>query len=209
MNHVLGSGLLCLALIWPSLASANHHQWIITELFSNADGTVQFVELVGVADGEPAITGFTIDTSPTGTTGSIMTSASLAGPPIGSSNNGQYYLVGTVGYATLAAAQNEPPPDATLPDDFLELGADTVRYAGIATSDVAYSGSELPTNGIDSLDVENPTGTTNTPQNSSGDMGSIDASAQALPVLPQHPLVLVVILLLLGAAGALVHRRIS
>ena len=86
--------LVLLTLGWASVAHAGHHLWTITEVFSNSDGTIQFVELIGNSDNEQAIVSFTIDTSPVGTTGSIMTTASLAGPVLGPATTGQYFLVG-------------------------------------------------------------------------------------------------------------------
>ena len=48
--------LLTLTLVaLPLAANAGHHQWFISELFSNADGTVQIVELKGTADNEEGI----------------------------------------------------------------------------------------------------------------------------------------------------------
>ena len=152
-----------------SAANAGHHQWIISELYSNADGTVQFVELVGTANNEQFINGFTVNTF-----GTIPTSVPI-GPNLPDGNTlDRYLLIGTAGYATLAAAQSAPAPDRVLPDNFLQIAADTVRYAGIPATDVVYT--NLPTDGIDSLDLENPSGTVNTPENSFGATGSIDGS---------------------------------
>ncbi len=193
---------------WASTAQAGHHQWIISEVFSNDDGTIQFVELLGTANNEGAIVNFTINTSPLGTSGLIATAASLAGPPIGAANLGQYYLVGTAGYAAAATAQSAPAPDATLPDNFLELSVDTVRYAGLAGTDLSYTAGGLPTDGIDSIDTENPSGTVNTPQNASGATGSINVSGIAVPAVQRFGVIILVGLVILSTA-LLVRRRSS
>jgi hypothetical protein len=195
------------ALVHASAASAGHHQWIISEVFSNADGTVQFVELLGTANNEQGINGFNVATSPTGTTGLIQTSAPL-GPNLPSSATaGKYLLVATNGYAALASQQGAPAPDRVLPDNFLEIAADTVRYAGISATDVVYT--NLPTDGIDSLDLENPGGTVNTPENFAGATGSIDASPPAaVPSLGGGAIaVLAGLLLALGVGFALRRQR--
>ena len=204
------SGITILLMIsWASAAHAGHHQWIISEVFSNDDGTIQFVELLGTANGEGSVVNFTIDTSPAGTSGSIVTAASLAGPAIGAANLGQYYLVGTAGFAAAALAQSAPAPDATLPDNFLELAVDTVRYAGISGTDLSYTAGGLPTDGIDSLDTESPGGTVNTPQNASGATGSIDVSGAEPPGLPsvQRQGVIVLVGLVIFSATVLLRRR--
>ena len=152
-----------------SAANAGHHQWINSELYSNADGTVQFVELLGTANNEQGIGPFSVNTF-----GSIPTAAPLAPNLPSTATAGAYLLIGTAGYATLAAQQGAPAPDRVLPDNFLEIAADTVRYAGIAATDIVYT--NLPTDGIDSLDLENPSGTVNTPENFAGDTGSIDGT---------------------------------
>ena len=181
MRRIAHRAVVAAVLAHASVASAAHHQWIISEVFSNADGTVQFVELLGTANNESSLNGFTVNTSPAGTTGLIATSVPL-GPNLTSSlTAGAYLLLGTAGYAALAAQQGAPAPDRVLPDNFLEIAADTVRYAGIPSTDIVYT--NLPTNGIDSLDLENPSGTVNTPENFAKATGSIDASPAAVPTL--------------------------
>jgi hypothetical protein len=160
-----------------SIASAGHHQWIISEVYSNTDGTVQFVELLGTANNEQFINGFTV-----ATLGSIASSAPIGPNLPNGSTQGAYLLIGTAGYATLATAQGAPAPDRVLPDNFLQIAADTVRYASMPSTDIVYT--NLPTNGIDSLDIEHPSGTVNTPRNFAGASGSIDASPPAtIPAL--------------------------
>jgi hypothetical protein len=176
MLRVASVAIAALAVFAQATAArAGHHQWIISELFSNADGTVQFVELVGTANNEQFINGFTVNTF-----GTIPTSVPIGPNLPNGATDGAYLLIGTAGYATLAAAQSAPAPDRVLPDNFLQIAADTVRYAGLPATDVVYT--NLPTNGIDSLDLENPSGTVNTPQNFAGATGSIDASPP--PVIP-------------------------
>ncbi len=163
------------ALLAAAPALAGHHGWIISEIYSNHDGTIQFVELKGTADNEQFINGFSVATI--GPEGSTPTSAPVGPNLTSSSTNNAYLLIGTSGYATLASMQGAPAPDRTLPDDFLELVADRVRYAGISGTDRAYTGSALPTDGTNSLDYEvgSPGTTANTPQNFAGATGSIVA----------------------------------
>jgi len=189
----------------PLAANAGHHRWIISEVFSNADGTIQFVELKGTANNEQAIISFGVETFGSTATGSV----SLNGPAISSATLDVYYLIGTAGYAALATAQGAPAPDAVaaLPNNFLETStADTVRYAGLAGTDLSYVAGGLPTNGIDSLDTESA-GTVNTPQNASGASGSINASSGGPgPALPRFGLILMVGLVVIGTSVMLRRR---
>ena len=206
MLRPLRAPLLALVLVLAgqaTVANAAHHQWIISELYSNASGTVQFVELLGTANNEQFINGFSVNTlPPEGTTPTVV----AIGPNLPNGNTqGAYLLIGTAGYAALAAAQGAPAPDRVLPDNFLEIAADRVRYAGIPATDRVYA--NLPTNGIDSLDFENPSGTVNTPQNFAGATGSIDASPAAVPSLGLSAVVLLGILLFAIAATAMLRRQ--
>lgn len=190
------SGLIVLA--FASGASAGHHRWIISELYSNADGTVQFVELLGTANNEQNLNGFNVETF-----GTIPTSAPL-GPNLPSTlTAGKYVLVATAGYEAMAKAQGAPAPDRVLPDNFLQIDADTVRYAAIAATDRTYT--NIPTDGIDSIDYENPTGTVNTPENFAGDTGTIDATGPDVPVLGDIAFGLLA--LALAATGAVFMLR--
>lgn len=178
---IQGSLLLTLLVALP--AQAGHHQWFISEVFSNADGTVQFVELKGTADNEQFINGFSVATLAPG--GSVPTSAAI-GPNLPTNlTNGAYLLLGTSGYATLATTQGAPAPDRTLPNNFLEITGDRVRYASIAATDRVYTSGQLPTNGILSLDYEvgSPGTTANTPRNWAGASGSINAAPPPVPSL--------------------------
>lgn len=179
MSRILDALVVAAVLAPASVASAGHHQWIISELFSNADGTVQFVELVGTANNEQFIDGFTVNTL--GPEGAILTSVPIGPNLPNGATLGAYLLIGTAHYASLAAQQGAPAPDRVLPDNFLEIAADRVRYAGIGATDRVYA--NIPTGGIDSIDYENPSGTVNTPENFAGATGSIDASPAAVPTL--------------------------
>lgn len=164
---------------------------------------MQFVELLGTANNEHMLAGFTVNTL---APGAVPTSASV-GPNLPSTlTAGKYLLMGTAGYAALAAQQGAPAPDRVLPDNFLEIAADRVRYAGLAATDVVYT--NLPTDGIDSLDLENPSGTVNTPENFAGDTGSIDGTPPHVPSLGLGAgVVLAGLLFAIGATSMLRRRR--
>ena len=195
-------GLLAAMVGLPLAAHAGHHQWTISELFTNADGTVQFVELKGTANGEGVLSPWSV-----ATTGTTATSKNLA-PDLPSATQNRYLLLGTAGYAALAALQGAPAPDRTLPDNFLEvLTADTVIYAGLGGAATrAYGAGGIPTNGVDSLDYEHDPNPTNTPTNYAQTTGSINAAPAEIPALPRFG-ALVLIGLVVLSAGVLLRRR--
>ena len=197
---------LLLTLLAALPAQAGHHQWFISEVFSNADGTVQFVELKGTNDNEQFINGFAVATLAPG--GAIPTSAPI-GPNLPSNlTNGAYLLIGTTGYATLASTQGQPAPDRTLPNNFLEISGDRVRYAGIPATDRVYVSGDLPINGIQSLDYESgdPGNTPNTPTNFSGDTGSINAAPAGVPSMSRVGIIALLGCLVLAVAMKLRER---
>ena len=174
-------------------AQAGHHRWDFTEVFSNDDGTVQFVELFSGFTGEHGLNGWTI----TSTSGGTFT---FVGNLPGNSLN-TWVLVGTTGYALAATEDSAPAPDYTLPDGFLEPASDTVNYASGADT---WAVSSVPTNGVDSM---NRTGgvMTNSPRNFAGATGSIDVSEPppppVVPAIGTLGLVTLVGLLLFAASG--------
>jgi serralysin len=199
---IQGSLLLTVFAALP--AQAGHHQWFISEIFSNADGTVQFVELKGTADNEQFINGFNVATL--GPEGVVASSAPI-GPNLPSNlTAGKYLLLGTAGYATLASLQGAPAPDRTLPNNFLEINGDRVRYAGISTTDRVYGPGGLPTNGIDSNDYENPSSTTNSPQNFAGASGSINAAPPGVPSMSRAGIIALLGCLVMAVAFKLRQR---
>jgi hypothetical protein len=201
MMRALAGTAFAALLAFASAANAGHHQWIITELYSNPDGTIQFVELLGTANNEQGIGPFTVNTF-----GATPTSVPLAPNLPTTATAGKYLLIGTTGYATLAAAQGAPAPDRVLPNNFLEIASDTVRYAGLVATDIVYT--NLPNGGVDSLDIENPTGTVNTPENFAGATGSIDATPDAIPAIGGVPQILLA-LAIAGSGAYLALRRRS
>src|ERR1700755_1133506 len=101
--------LLALLAIQGS-AQASFHLWNILQVYSNADGTVQFAELKAYAAGEQFVGGHTITVSQGGTTHSFTLPNDLPGNTAMASEMGGYYgggtdfksmLIGTQGFAAL------------------------------------------------------------------------------------------------------------
>jgi len=175
-------GSLALALFVPGAAAmAGSHTWDVWEVFSNADGTVQFIELreTNGTSGEIGLGGHAVISKPSNT--SFTITHSVASPTTLKS-----FLLGTAAYAALPGA---PAPDDIIPANFIKLATDTsVEYNPWDTG--TWTLGTLPTNGISSL--QRPAAgsalavsATNSPKNYAGVTAPIDASGGgSLPGVP-------------------------
>lgn len=199
-NRTIATLLLALTL-HPLSAIAGIHTWDVREVFSNADGTIQFVELFEANGGAGEINVGNGNMS--STTKSFNIGAGTVAPP----TTNKRYLLGTAAFALLPGA---PTPDATIPAGTLPFFFNT---AGDTVSFVPYDSftfGAVPTNGTDSLD-EVLGVAPNSPTNYAGVTGSVDASGGPPPVPAVSPSMLVVAtLLVLGLGlGTLFIRRAS
>jgi len=156
----------------PGTASAVFHLWDITEVYSNADGSVQFIEFATNVNSQDELAGHTlasnlwIYTFPT----------DLDPDELGNGNNATantHMLVATPAFAS--------QPGAVAPDfvldipEFFDLVQDSLDFAGVDT--FAWASGALPTNGVDSLNE--PFGSNarsvavNTPTNFAGEIGEV------------------------------------
>ena len=137
------------------------HLYDITEIFSNADGSVQFIELrVGASNGESFWTGKTITVTQNGVTHSFTFPNDL--PSTQTANTS--VLIATQGFANLGVVT----PNYIVPAGFLFQGSGSVNFAGVDL----FNYSNLPTNGTLSLSVGNVSGT-NSPTNFAGQTGTV------------------------------------
>ena len=166
MNRMLSHLAVALAashlLVIP--AQASFHFWRINEIYSNADGSVQFVEFFTTSGSQQFLATQQLKCSNTAQTltNTFTFPNSLPSMP---STADRFFLVATPGFAGLPGGI---APDYTFPTNFLFrpggrlslVGADTVTY------------TSLPTNGILSI---SRTGVTaiNSPRNFGGQQGSI------------------------------------
>ena len=190
-------------LLFAGAASAGIHTWDVNEVFSNADGTIQYVELVDNGTG-----GNEINVG-NGSLSSSLQSISWSQGQVSPPTTGRKYLIATPGFAALAGA---PTPDVIMDPSnvpFFDVAGDSVAFG----SWDSWTFAGVPTNGIDSLDRTAGVGQ-NSPENYAGETGSVDASpAPPPPPPPPAPVpasstpALLLSLLLIGSAGALLASR--
>ncbi|HEV3023981.1 MAG TPA: hypothetical protein VGX76_16010, partial [Pirellulales bacterium] len=114
------------------------HLWKIDQVFSSADGKVQFIELHDPANGESHLAGHSISSNEN-------TFAFPANLPTDATAN-MHFLIGTTDYAKQSGAVT---PDYTVPDNFFSVAGDTINYADVNI--VTFAAGQLPTDGKASL----------------------------------------------------------
>jgi hypothetical protein len=163
-------GVVSLAVSFNALAL--FHQMQITEVYSNADGSVQFIELQMTFPGQTQLAGQTI-TSTQGNAANTFTFPNN----VSNGANGARILIGTPGYAALPGV---PAPDYTLlTNNFVFTSNVTINFAGFAFAILAT----VPTDGTLSI---NPAGVTapNSPTNNAGVQGVVMLSNPTPPGPP-------------------------
>ena len=129
-------------------ARAASHSWRVNEIFSNAAGTVQFIELKECCgmQFENGVGNKTVTS-----TAKVFT---FPGNLSGSTAN-KHLLLGTSAFAALAGA---PTPDYIIASNFLAMNGDTLRYAPQQNYDTfTFGPGALPTDGINSIQITNYT----------------------------------------------------
>jgi hypothetical protein len=175
LRGLLGGALsLGLCLVAP-IAGASFHTYQIDQIYSNADGSIQFVVL-REALGYPAeyyLSGHTFTSTQAGTTQTYTFMKNLPGAPMGgyggmmNSTAFTNVLIATAGFAALGLVT----PDYVIPNGFLPLANGTINYAGV--DQVSYA--SLPTDGASAV---NRSGMViqNVATNFAGDSASVTAA---------------------------------
>jgi hypothetical protein len=196
--HKLGIavGLWTFCQVGPVLASI--HTWDVNEVFSNADGTIQFVELFESGGGA-------LETG-VGQNGVISSDTQTVGPfgqgSVVAPTSFKNYLIATQSFADLPGA---PTPDVIIPPGsipFFNTTGDTIDF-------VVYDSwlfGLVPTNGTDSLDRLARVGP-NTPTNYAGVTGFVDVSPPAVKLPTASPVAVGMLVALLGSGGLLIVLR--
>jgi len=146
------------------------HLWYFSEIFSNADRTIQFIELKECcgATAENGLSGKYVKNDANGVQYNFP--ADIAGD-----TGNKHLLLATAAFAALPGA---PTPDYIIPSNFFPLNtANTLRYWLYSDpgSTMSYASGAVPTDGVTSLRWGGSTGL-NTPTNFAGQSGSVNAA---------------------------------
>jgi len=137
------------------------HLYQINELYSNADGSIQFIEMtVGSNNGENFWSGHSITVGQGGTSHSFVFPADLPSQLTANTK----VLIATQGFANLGIVS----PDYIVPANFLFTDGGTVNYAGVDFLNYA----QLPTDGATSVNRNGATAMPS-PTNFGGDTAAL------------------------------------
>jgi cysteine-rich repeat protein len=164
----MAAAAVCLGVASP--AWATFHLWRLSEVYSNADGGVQFVELSTSSSGQNVLNGRQLDFFENGASTPTYT-YTLTGSTIPSGTANHHLLFGTTGYAALTG---EPAADFVIPGQagcncLFSTASTSVRIrlwdgSALTAFDQTFTTSTLPLDGTSSL---NWSGSTSTPGTSS------------------------------------------
>jgi YVTN family beta-propeller protein len=143
MNTRVGGCFVLALSVFANAAVASFHTFRIDLIYSNADGTVQYVvlhESFG-ASGQNLLGVHSLQTTPQG--GATTNYPFVTNLP-NTNTAGKRVLIATPGFAALGLVT----PDYVFADGFVPFPAGTINYAGV--DQVTYT--DLPTDGVNALD---------------------------------------------------------
>ena len=164
---------LTILLLWAAAfpAAAAFHLWTMNELYSSADGSVQFLELTALTGGQQFLSGHTLTSVSGAVTHTFTFATNLPGDTAG-----HRFLVGTTGYAALSGVPN---PDYVVPNGFFFPGGGTITFASGADT---WTHGATPAGNL-SLNRNGSTAV-NSPQNFAGQTGVIGGGPPPPPPPP-------------------------
>jgi hypothetical protein len=166
-NRIVACIGLVAAMLVATTVNATFHLWRMTEVFSNADGTIQFLEMAALASGEQFVSGHTL----TSTRGTVSHSFTVPTDLPGDSG-GKRMIFATEGFAALGVVT----PDYVLPNGFFFPAGGFINWAEVDL----WTHPALPIDGRLSLDKETGVTAVNSPRNFLDQTGSVTAPAAAL-----------------------------
>src|SRR5450432_1016401 len=156
-------------------AAASFYTFELEQLYSNVDGSIQFIVLMESAglDGQSFLTGHLVKS----TQGAVQHTFPFLNdlPSSGTANHS--ILIATPAFAALGIVT----PDYVMPAGFLFTGVGAVNYAGVDSINYAA----LPTDGVNALN-RNGTTSQNQAKNFAGASGTVPAGPTTVTVVEYH-----------------------
>jgi len=199
MNPIRKSFVMSALLVGVAhTAIAGQHTWKVNEVFSNASGTIQFVELRegNGTPGEVNVNGVTVS--------STTKSFPIGGSPVAPPTSNKFFLIATPAFAGLSGA---PTPDRILAPGSLIPYFSTAGDTGDYGPYDSWVFGAVPTNGTSSLNRSGGV-LANSPTNYAGVTGSVSAPPPAaVPALSGLSMGLAAALLLLAGTAIIIRSR--
>lgn len=152
-------------------AAASFHLMTMNELYSNADGSVQFLEMTALAPAQQFFSGHSLTVTQGGITHTFRIGSNLPGD-----TSGRRVLFATQGFANLGIVT----PDYIVPDNFFFPASGSITWAEGAD---LWNYAGLPSDGQLSLN-RNGTTSVNSPQNFAGATGTVSGTTTPPPPPP-------------------------
>jgi hypothetical protein len=164
LRSLIGGSVFFIAMtVAATPAHAAFHLWNLNEIYSNSNGTLQFIELQTTFGSQQFVGGQQISVTNGGTPNTFTIPANLPGD-----TTNHFFLIGTAGIQ----AAGGPVPDYIMPNNFLFTGGGTISFFG------ANSGPypSMPTDGSKSLTWNGSNwvlASPNSPTNFTGQAGTV------------------------------------
>lgn len=111
--------------------AATFHLWEFTEIYSSADGAVQFIEMHDHSANEQYVSGYSVTATRPGQPAHVFTFPHDIPLEQGETTADRNLLIATPGFAALAGVT----PDYEIPAGFLYAAGGTLDFAGLLTWD--------------------------------------------------------------------------
>ena len=180
------------SVLLASTARAGNHTWRLRELFSNANGTIQFIELQESLGGTGEVFMLGQWVLSDGTGKQFDFPENLTG-----STANKFLLLGT---ASFAALPNAPTPDYILENGFIARSGDTLRTPW---DELTFGADVLPVDGVMSLN-SSLVPAVNNPTNFAGETGSV--VAPNIPAASTWGLIATALSLLIAGSVTIARR---
>jgi hypothetical protein len=144
---------------------------LFNEVYSNADATVQFIEMFTSVANQEFTSGQSIEATQGGSTNTFVFPSNTPAPTAG-----HHLLLATAGFAELPGV---PTPDFIIPDNFMFQPNGMVELIGPLTDSITYTA--LPSDGTYSLAGDGTTTQISSPKNY-GDETLVDPLALTDPI---------------------------
>jgi hypothetical protein len=165
--------LLPLSLLLAAPGNASFITWEVNEVYSNADGTIQFIEFFesNNQNGQRSFDGKSLKTFVTGAPpNSALDIYEFTDDLPSDLTANKFALIATPGFASLPGAVQ---PDFVMPSGFIRTSVVVKIELGVIDT-FTFALGAIPTNGVDSLHRTGTPVGPNSPTNFAGQTGSIN-----------------------------------
>jgi PEP-CTERM motif len=173
MRRQVFGGMLAVAAIavYALPARAAFHLWSISEIYSNSDGSVQFIELFSSSPFQTNTSSpfAHIDSTATGHVFTFSSDLSV-------DTTNKHMLLATAGFGSLAGGVT---PDFTIPSHFFNPAGDTITFANTLFPPATFGAT--PTDGVHSFSFPGGSTIVNSPTNLAGAPGSVNLPPPVTP----------------------------